>query len=123
MQVALLSEKNMSLTINKKDSVIVICAEGQMNSSNASELERELLAQLDSGEHRVVFDLSLVGYVSSAGLRVVLVLAKRLKQVKGTLVLCGLQPKVHEVFDISGFLSILTVLDTREDAIKFAENF
>lgn len=111
----------MSLTINKSDSVIVIGAEGQMNSSNAAENERELLAQLDGGAYQVILDLSLVRYISSAGLRVVLLLAKRIKQDKGKLVLCGLQPKVHEVFDISGFLAILTVVKTRENAMQLVD--
>lgn len=108
----------MNLVIDKIDSAVVICAEGQMNSGNASEIELDLLSQLDKGEHRIVLDLSLVGYVSSAGLRVVLLLAKRLKQVQGKLVLCGLQSRVREVFDISGFLAVLTVVDTREDAVR-----
>jgi stage II sporulation protein AA (anti-sigma F factor antagonist) len=47
----------------------------------------------------------------------VLLVAKRLKQQAGALVLCGLQPQVREVFDISGFLAILTVVDTRTDGI------
>ena len=47
----------------------------------------------------------------------VLVLAKRLKQERGRLVLCAMQPHVHEVFDISGFLAILDVQATRQEAL------
>nr|WP_249292564.1 STAS domain-containing protein [Achromobacter ruhlandii] len=47
----------------------------------------------------------------------VLVLAKRLKQGAGALALCAMQPHVREVFDISGFLAILTVVDTRQEAV------
>lgn len=110
----------MDLAIDKTEGAIVVCADGQMNSANAAEIEADLLNQLDKGEHRMVLDLASVGYVSSAGLRVVLVLAKRLKQVNGTLVLCGLRSRVREVFDISGFLDILTVVDTREEAVRIA---
>lgn len=108
----------MELVIDKREGLVVIGAEGQINSANASELEADLLSQLDTGEHRMVLDLTLVGYISSAGLRVVLLLAKRLKQVSGKLVLCGLQSRVREIFDISGFLAILSVVDTREQAVR-----
>ena len=59
-----------------------------------------------------------LSYISSAGLRVVLVLAKRLKQAGGKLVIYGMQPHVREVFDISGFLAILNVTATRNEAVE-----
>jgi len=108
----------MALVIDKVEGTVVVSAEGQINSGNASAIESDLLAQIDKGERQVVLDLGLLNYISSAGLRVVLLLAKRLKQVNGKLVLCGLQSRVYEVFDISGFLAILTVVDTREDALR-----
>lgn len=108
----------MALAIEKIEDIVVISAEGQMNSNNAAAIETELLSQLDKGAHRMVLDLALLSYISSAGLRVVLLLAKRLKQVNGTLVLCELQSRVREVFDISGFLAILTVVDTRAQALR-----
>ena len=54
-----------------------------------------------------MLDLGRLDYISSAGLRVVLIAAKRLKSVGGALVLCTLNPSVREVFEISGFASIL----------------
>lgn len=108
----------MALAIERIEDIMVVSAEGQMNSGNALAIETELLSHVDKGEHRIVLDLSLLSYISSAGLRVVLVLARRLKQVNGTLVLCALQARVREVFDISGFFAILTVVDTREEALR-----
>ena len=108
----------MAVVIDKVDGAVVISVEGQINSANAPALETDLLSRIDQGEHRVVLDLGLLGYISSAGLRVVLMMAKRLKQAGGKLVLCGLQSRVREVFDISGFLAILTVVETREDALR-----
>ena len=65
----------------------------------------------------MVLDLARLDYISSAGLRVVLLLAKKLKQAGGALALCDIQPSVREVFEISGFLAILTVCDTRAQAV------
>lgn len=97
--------------------VLVVAPIGHINSENATALETELLQHVDQGHHRIVLDFGQVDYVSSAGLRVVLMLAKQLRQVAGRLVLSGLQPQVREVFDISGFLTILKVAETRAAAL------
>ena len=95
----------------------IIPLQGQINSMNAQALEAQFLALVHGGARQIVLDCTGLEYISSAGLRVVLVLAKRLKQEGGRLVVCALQPAVHEVFDISGFLSILEVENTCEDAL------
>ncbi|MFC4278992.1 STAS domain-containing protein [Achromobacter aloeverae] len=107
----------MSLNIARIGSIIVVSPEGQINSANAAAIEAELIALVDAGQRQAVLDLSRLNYLSSAGLRVILVLAKRLKQQDGALVLCGMSSQVREVFDVSGFLAILAVTDTREQAI------
>jgi stage II sporulation protein AA (anti-sigma F factor antagonist) len=107
----------MSLSSEKIGEILVISKTGQINSANAAETESELLAWVEKGERLCVLDLSHLDYISSAGLRVILMLAKRLKQNSGQLVLCCLQPDVLEVFDVSGFLSILTVVPDRAAAL------
>src|SRR3546814_2606391 len=108
----------MSLSSEKIGDVLAISMAGQINSANASEVESALLAWVEQGERLCVLDLGQLDYISSAGLRVILMMAKRLKQNSGQLILCGLQPQVKEVFDISGFLTILTVVDTRAAAVS-----
>ncbi|OZI33066.1 anti-anti-sigma factor [Bordetella genomosp. 1] len=107
----------MNLATEKHGEILVVAPEGQINSANAAAVETDLLAQVEKGERKIALDLGRLDYISSAGLRVVLVLAKRLKQGGGALVLCALQPHVREVFDISGFLAILNVTETRADAL------
>lgn len=107
----------MSVTREKNGEILLVSPAGQINSANAAELETQLLQWVEEGEHKWVLDMSGVEYISSAGLRVVLLLAKRLKQQGGRVVLCSLQPHVLEVFDISGFLSILDVADSRDAAL------
>lgn len=108
----------MNLAVEKVGDVLVAQLEGQINSANATGLEADLMGHVDKGQYKIVLDLARLNYISSAGLRVVLMLAKRLKQGGGALSLCNIQPAVREVFDISGFLAILPVRDTREDAIS-----
>lgn len=95
----------------------IIPLQGQINSANAAAIEAGVLALVDGGSRNLVMDFTALDYISSAGLRMVLVVAKRLKQEGGTLVLCGMQPHVREVFDISGFLAILNVEPTRTEAL------
>ena len=96
--------------------VLVLMPEGRLDSNNAAEAEEDLLRHLDGGSRHIVIDLGKLDYISSAGLRLVLVAAKRLKQSSGKLALCGMKPHIREVFEISGFVSILTVVETRPEA-------
>ncbi len=107
----------MILSNEKIGDTLIASVAGQVNSANAGNLESQLLQLVALGEHRLVLDLSRLDYISSAGLRVALMLAKRIREQGGRLAFYGMQPHVHEVFDISGFLAILTVVDTRADAL------
>jgi len=101
----------MQITSDKQDQDLVLRIEGRVDSSNAGEFEQALLGSINAGERRLVLDLGALDYVSSAGLRVFLMAAKRLGPVQGRMALFGLQPNVREVFEISGFTTILTVRD------------
>lgn len=107
----------MTIACENLGETLVVSLKGQLNSANSAATESELINQLERGASKIALDFSLLDYISSAGLRVVLVLAKRLKQAGGKLVLFGLQPNVREVFDISGFLAILNVSTTRDEAL------
>mgnify|MGYP003807822119 CR=1 FL=1 len=107
----------MTIATETTASATVVLLQGQINSANAAGLEAEILALVNHGARGLVLDFAALDYISSAGLRMVLVLAKRLKQDGGQLVLCAMQPHVREVFDISGFLAILNVEGSRADAL------
>jgi|HigsolmetaGSP11D_1036233.scaffolds.fasta_scaffold02318_6 stage II sporulation protein AA (anti-sigma F factor antagonist) len=99
----------MDIKIDKHDDHLTVRLAGRLDSSNAGEFEQALLNRIDAGELRLVLDLSELSYISSAGLRVFLMAAKRLSARQGRMALCGLQDNVREVFEISGFTAILTV--------------
>lgn len=108
----------MTIAIEPTDNAHIIALQGQVNSSNAATVEAEVLAVVNQGAKNVMLNMTELSYISSAGLRVVLVLAKRLKQAGGKLVIYGMQAHVREVFDISGFLAILNVSATRSEALE-----
>lgn len=105
----------LETSIETSSNISIVNLKGMLNNTTAPGLESELLGLVDHGARQLLLDFSQVDYVSSAGLRVTLVLAKRLEQEAGRLVLCAMQPQVHEVFDISGFMAILKV-ETDRDA-------
>jgi anti-anti-sigma factor len=92
----------------------IIVAMGRLDSASAGTFENQLLALFESSGARVLVDFSGLEYVSSAGLRVVLMGAKKARQTQGKMALCGLRPDVREVFEVSGFLKIIDVVADRE---------
>lgn len=100
----------LTLTVSAIEGAQVARPSGRIDSANAASFETDLLALFATPGSRVLVDMSELNYISSAGLRVVLMAAKRAKQGQGRLILCAMQPHIREVFAISGFLKILDVV-------------
>ena len=92
-------------TINQ-DSITLIIS-GRLDTQTAPELENELDSIL-SGLKELTFDMTNLEYVSSAGLRVILK-AQKAMNAQGSMKLTGVNDSIMEVFDITGFLDILTI--------------
>ena len=107
----------MEIQEGRSGDVLVMAPRGRVDSTTSGDLEQRLLDLLGSGERRIVLDLAGIEYISSAGLRVLLVVAKRLKTAQGDLVLCALTPAVRQVFELAGFLSIFQLENSREAAL------
>ncbi len=105
---------SLSLREDRRNKGLLVAPIGRIDSNTSGELERALLAR--AVEPRLVVDLSGVEYVSSAGLRVFLMLARNVKASGGTLVLCALSASVRQVFDLAGFTTLFTVEASTEDA-------
>ena len=108
----------MDISVENVNDVRVVRFSGKLDSNNANEAEscfNELLAQNVS---RILVDFNKLDYTSSAGLRVLLSTAKQLKACDGTLRLCNLNETVQEIFDMSGFSTILHVFKTEPEALE-----
>ena len=112
----------MEIDEEQAGETLVIAPCGRVDSVSSDELERRVVFWLDGGTRRVVIDLSGVGYISSAGLRVLLLAAKRLKPPQGALVLCGLGPSVKTVLELAGLASLFTIEPGREQALARASS-
>ena len=108
----------MEITETKAADVMTIALKGRLDAATSKTTEDRILKTIESGERRLVLDLGGLSYVSSVGLRVLMVTAKRMKSVQGKLAVCSLQPSVKEVFEIAGFLTIFRVFETCAQASK-----
>lgn len=100
----------------------VLGLEGYLDAHTAPEFERAVQAQIDAGRVRLIVDGTELRYISSAGLGVFMSFIEEVREKGGDIKICGLVPKVRQVFDILGFHAIYDMLDTRDAAVRrFAE--
>jgi anti-anti-sigma factor len=107
----------MEIAHESAGDVTVAKLAGRLDSGSAAAAEENLTKLLGSGAPRLAIDMSSLDYISSAGLRVLLVIARKVQQAQGNLAIFGLRPSVREVFTISGFDSIFVVRDNAAAAI------
>jgi anti-sigma B factor antagonist len=100
-----------------QDGVRILALSGRLDTETAADVELALQDLLAAGERRYLVDLAGIGYVSSAGLRVLLALAKKLDGGKGELKLCGLNASVRQVFDMTGFSKLFAIFPNRDAAL------
>jgi anti-anti-sigma factor len=99
----------MDIAQERDGDVVLVRLSGRLDSAAAPVAEERLSAALVDDPPRLAIDMSGLTYISSAGLRVLLVLAKKVQQQKGRMALGGLVGNVLEVFAVSGFDTIFTI--------------
>ena len=110
----------MSVQIHttKEGNGTVVQLQGKVDATSAPSVEQALVGVIDQGEKRLVLDCAGLDFISSAGLRSLLLAVKKMKAAGGGISLAALQPNVKEVFDISGFSALFTIHGSRADALK-----
>lgn len=107
----------MEIKTMESGDVRILEVQGHLDTNTSPEAESRINALIDAGANKLLINFAAVEYVSSAGLRVLLATAKKLKGGGGDLRICNLNATVQEVFDISGFSSILAVSSSQEEAL------
>jgi len=102
----------------KQKDCLLITVEGRMDAVTTPEFEQTLGGWIDTGEIRFIVDFAGLDYISSAGLRGILTSVKRLKAEGGQIVLTALRGTVKEVFEISGFSTIIPIYESVEAALQ-----
>lgn len=98
------------------NNVYRIAPDGRLDAVTVPALEAVLSEHLNSQRIRIVLDLSATTYLSSSGLRALLHARKQAQAAGGDVVLCGMRPRVREVFEVIGFTSLFRVFDRMAEA-------
>lgn len=108
----------MQISVKTTNEVKVLAFEGKLDTQTSPDAQQQLTRLIEEGETKILVNLEKVDYISSAGLRVLLVVAKQLKTTDGELRICSLNEVVKEVFDISGFDMILPISASESEALE-----
>jgi anti-anti-sigma factor len=95
----------------------VVTLIGKLDGMSAATVEKALLAVIDGGETKLVIDCAKLDFISSAGLRSLIMAIKRMKVRSGTIAMAGLQRYVKEILDLSGLAPLFRIAATTAEAL------
>jgi anti-sigma B factor antagonist len=101
----------MKIISRDENDVKIVSFDGELDTNTSPEAETFLNDLITSGTMKIMLNLEKLDFVSSAGLRVFLATAQKIKGAGGGFRVCSLNPDVKEVFDISGFSTLLMVFN------------
>lgn len=107
----------MKIDHERKEGVLTTKVTGRIDGSNALDFEKTFKGIVDDADRIVILDFEKLSYISSAGLRVILLIAKTLRKKEAKFALCSLSDSINEIFQISGFDQIISIYATKEDAL------
>lgn len=101
-----------------KGDVLIIRFFGRLDVLTTPDLEKQVFNFIDRGQHRLLLDFSSVDYISSAGMRMLLSMTKKLKNVSGQMVLFAPANNVMDVFRMSGFDHVLQISSNETEGLS-----
>jgi anti-sigma B factor antagonist len=104
-------------SVNKQGDVTIIELEGSIDGKTAPQIREDIRPALDEAKNAIL-DLTKVGYLSSAGLRLLLLVYREFTARNGKLVLAGVSPDIRSVMSHTGFLTFFTLVDDKEKALE-----
>ena len=107
----------LTLASSPLNDSLVVTLEGRIDANSAKDLESRCLAWIDEGHHKLILDFGRVSFISSAGLRALLLVAKKVEPIQGSVKLVALNHTLKDVFDISGFSNLFQIYPSAQDAL------
>lgn len=108
----------MEITQKEENGIVSIAIKGRLDADSSMEAEKVVKDAIGGEANRLLFNLGELEYLSSAGLRVLLSAAKEMRRRNGKIVLCALNEFVKEIFEVSGFQSLIPITDSVESGIE-----
>ena len=106
---------DIEITIDRNSTFTIVHVSGRIDASTSDNLEDTFMELLDKDETRIILDLQNTSYISSAGLRVLVVVSKQMHET-GQFCLCSLNDNVREIIEMSGFNTFIDIYDDSETA-------
>ena len=104
--------------VERDSGVLTIKVQGRVDGTNADKFQDEVKSTLEDGDKAVLLNMAELAYISSAGLRSVLMIAKGMEEKEVQFMIYSLSAPIQDIFEISGFDKIITVCESREQAMK-----
>ncbi|MBM3192811.1 MAG: STAS domain-containing protein [Chlamydiae bacterium] len=108
------------MNVTKEDllGIVILRCEGRLDATTAPRLEDEINTLLDQERIKIMIDFTRIDYLSSAGMRLLLSMTKRLKAKKGKLSIFALHDEVSEIIHMAGFEKVLAIYPNQEEATR-----
>lgn len=100
----------MNVTITNQDNKTLVVLDGRLDTSNANQFQQDIAPLMEGDKPDIDIDCTAMSYTSSQGLRLFLMLQKSVMARGGKMVMRNMNPQVKEVFDITGFSNIITII-------------
>ena len=107
----------MDVTTERQDGVLSARVGGRIDISNVAAFEEAIRTAIEESDYVVIMDFEKLVYISSAGLRAILLTAKSLGNRNARFALCSLSDQIRELFEISGFGKIITIHSSKAEAL------
>jgi anti-sigma B factor antagonist len=108
----------MKVTIKDFDDIAVVEVEGNIDSKTAPEFERSTKLVMDKTS-TIAIDLTGVAFMSSAGLRVLLMVYRNIKAQEGKVVLVGVSEEIQDVMSMTGFINFFKIVEKQDEGLLF----
>ena len=103
---------------SRREGILIAAPIGRIDGNNYIEVQSVLESGVDDNERALILDFAQLGYISSAGLRVCLILAKKFKSAGKTFGICNLFDSIREVVTASGLHEVVVAYDSQSEAIE-----
>jgi anti-anti-sigma factor len=101
-----------------KEDILVLRISGRLDAISSPTAEMKVFDFINKGQHKLLINFAGVDYLSSAGMRMLLSISKKLKSLSGKLVICTVTMNVMDVLKMSGFDHVLELALNEEDGLR-----
>jgi anti-anti-sigma factor len=108
---------SMNIIQESVGNIVILSLNGRLDTLNFALLDNELNLLVEKNQKDIILDCQGLDYVSSSGLRILLMALKKVKAVHGRFSICNLQPQIIQIFKISGFDHLFELFSGRNEAI------